>query len=169
MAATMEKFVDPGWAWAAYQPHARQPWDLALAAHLYRRAAFGAGWEQLQQALSDGPQRTVDRLLRPGTEVEDFNRRSDQSENVAAGSLDGLAAWWLRRMMETPHPLLEKMTLFWHSYFATNGGELNNARWMQEHVQLLRRHALGSFRSLVFVAPAPHAGAIVPSAAFCAF
>ena len=24
-------------------------------------------------------------------------------------------------MMETPHPLLEKMTLFWHSHFAING------------------------------------------------
>ena len=52
-------------------------------------------------------------------------------------------------MMETPHPLLEKMTLFWHGHFATNGGTLKNPRLMPQHLQLLRRHALGSFASLL--------------------
>ncbi len=141
--------ADPGRAWAPYEPDAARPWNLALAAHLYRRAAFGAGWEQLQQALADGPQRTVDKLLRPQADVEAFNRRCDESENVAAGSVDSLRAWWLRRMMETPHPLLEKMTLFWQGYFPVNAGEVNNPRLMKEHVQLLRRHALGSFGTLL--------------------
>ena len=139
----------PGWAWAPYEPDGQRPWSLALAAHLYRRSAFGAGWGQLQQALSDGPQRTVDKLLRPPADVESFNRRCDESENAAAGSIDGLRAWWLRRMMETPHPLLEKMTLFWHGYFAVNAGPVNNPRLMKEYVRLLRGHALGSFGSLL--------------------
>jgi uncharacterized protein (DUF1800 family) len=52
-------------------------------------------------------------------------------------------------MMETPHPLLEKMTLFWHNYFAVNAGPVNNPRLMQEHVRLLRSHALGPFSSLL--------------------
>jgi uncharacterized protein (DUF1800 family) len=147
--ATAEELRDPGWAWAAYEPDARRPWNLALAAHLYRRAAFGADWTQLQQALADGPQRTVDRLLEPQADVEAFNRTYDGHESVAAGSLDGLRAWWLRRMVETPQPLLEKMTLFWHNHFATNGAVVGNPRLMQEHVRLLRRHALGSFASLL--------------------
>ena len=141
--------ADPGWAWAPYAPEAQRPWNLALAAHLYRRATFGAGWGELQQALSDGPQRTVDKLLRPPADVEAFNRRYDESENAAAGSVDGLRAWWLRRMMETPHPLLEKMTLFWHSYFAVNAGPVNNPGLMRDYVRLLRSHALGSFDSLL--------------------
>ncbi len=141
--------ADPSWAWAPYEPDAQRPWSLALAAHLHRRATFGAGWEQLQQALSDGPQRTVDKLRRPPADVAAFNRRCDESENAAAGSVEGLRAWWLRRMMETPHPLLEKMTLFWHSYFAVNATEVNNPRLMKEHVRLLRSHALGSFGSLL--------------------
>ena len=146
---TAEEPADPGWAWAAYEPDAQRPWNLARAAHLYRRAAFGAGWEQLQQAFSEGAQRTVDRLLRPQADLEAFNRRYEESENAAAGSIDGLRAWWLRRMMETPHPLLEKMTLFWHGYFAVNVGEVNPPRLMHEHIQLLRSHALGSFNSLL--------------------
>ena len=66
--------VDPQWAWARYEPGAQSPWNLSLAGHLYRRAAFGATWEQLQQALREGPQRTLDRLLRPSQDVESFDR-----------------------------------------------------------------------------------------------
>jgi uncharacterized protein (DUF1800 family) len=149
MPATMKESVDPGWAWAAYEPDAQRPWTLALAAHLYRRAAFGANWQELQRALSEGPQRTVDKLLRPAADVEAFNRRCEEVEKAVGGSLDGLRAWWLRRMLETPHPLLEKMTLFWHGYFPVNAGELNLPQLMPEYVRLLRRHALGSFRSLL--------------------
>ena len=146
---TAGELTDPDWAWAAYEPDARRPWNLALAAHLYRRAAFGANWQQLQQALSEGPQATVDRLLRPPTDADTFNDAYDGHEDVAAGSIDGLRAWWLRRMIETPHPLLEKMTLFWHGHFATNAGAVKNPRLMHEHVQILRSHALGSFDVLL--------------------
>ena len=52
-------------------------------------------------------------------------------------------------MIQTPHPLLEKMTLFWHSHFATNAAEVKNARLMQQHIRLLRSQALGSFRILL--------------------
>jgi uncharacterized protein (DUF1800 family) len=146
--AVAEKLTDPGWAWAAYQPDAQRPWNLAQAGHLYRRAAFGAGWDQLQQALSDGPQRAISKLLRPEADTAKFNREYDEYE-TSAGSVTALRAWWLRRIILTPHPLLEKMTLFWHSHFATNSEKVKNARLMQRHVQLLRSHALNSFRALL--------------------
>jgi len=151
--AVAEKLTDPRWAWAAYQPDARRPWNLALAGHLYRRAAFGASWGQLQQALSDGPQRTVDKLLQPQADTAAFNSVYDEYEASAAGSIDGLRAWWLRRIIQTPHPLLEKMTLFWHSHFATNSVNVNNPRLMLRHVQLLRSQALNSFRDLLQAIP----------------
>ena len=81
--------------------------------------------------------------------MEAFNAAYDRHEGIADGSVSGLRAWWLRRMMETPHPLLEKMTLFWHSHFAMNGELVNDPRLMQDHVRLLRSHALGSFDSLL--------------------
>jgi uncharacterized protein (DUF1800 family) len=149
MMTQAEMPADPSWAWAAYEPGHDRPWNLAWAAHLYRRAAFGADWAQLQQALSDGPQRTVDKLLRPQTDVDAFNRTYDEQESLAAGSVDGLRAWWLRRMIETPHPLLEKMMLFWHGHFAVNATGVKDPRLMQQYVQLLRRHALGSFSDLL--------------------
>jgi uncharacterized protein (DUF1800 family) len=144
-----EELTDPGWAWAPYEPDARRPWTLALAGHLYRRAAWGANGTQLQRALADGPQRTVDRLLRPDADVDAFNRTCDDYESGTAGSVEGLRAWWLRRMIETPHPLLETMTLFWHSHFAADGAAVSNPRLMQAHLGLLRKYALGSFASLL--------------------
>ncbi len=142
-----DKPADPAWAWAPYEPDAQRPWGLPLAGHLYRRAGFGADWNQLQQAVADGPQKTVDRLIAPTGDVAAFNRTYDEFET--SGSVESLRAWWLRRMIHTPHPLLEKMTLFWHNHFATNSAKVKSARLMQQHVQLLRGHALGSFEPLL--------------------
>jgi len=145
--AVLKRLADPNWAWAAYQPDAERPWDLRAAGHLFRRAAFGAEWSQLQEALADGPQRSVDKLLAPDADMAEFNREQDAFENSA--SADSLRAWWLRRMIITPHPLLEKMTLFWHDHFATSNAKVKNPILMKNHVQLLRSHALGSFEPLL--------------------
>lgn len=143
--AGADKPADPRWAWAPYRPDDKRSWSLVRAGHLYRRAAFGAGWQQLQQALADGPQRTVDKLLHPDADVTAFNRTYDGYEASAAA----LRAWWLRRMLDTPHPLLEKMTLFWHGHFATSNVKVKNARLMHDHVRLLRSHALGRLEPLL--------------------
>jgi len=59
------------------------------------------------------------------------------------------AELWLYRMMETPYPLLEKMTLFWHGYFAVAASRVGRAGLVERHVRLLRRHALGRFDALL--------------------
>ncbi len=138
--------VDPARAWAPFLPDAERPWTLALAGHLLRRAAFGAGWEQLQRALSVGPERAVDELLRPPGDVEASDREFD-GYDASADSAEALRAWWLRRMIETPHPLRERMTLFWHDHFAIGTTGQQSGRTSREHLRLCRRHALGSFRA----------------------
>ena len=146
-----EPVSDPGWAWSLYESSPSQPWNLRFAAHLYRRTTFGATWKQLQQALTDGPQRTIDRLMQPDANINDFNQTYDKYESSATDSesTDTLRAWWLRRMLHTPHPLLEKMTLFWHNHFAVSNGNVKSARMMKQYIQQLRGHALGSFESLL--------------------
>ena len=148
--------ADPAWAWKAYQPDAHHPWNLRWAGHLYRRAGFGPSWKQLQQALADGPQTTIDRLLHPAVDVEAFNRTYDEYEAGAAseddnngGGLEMLRDWWLRRILQSPHPLLEKMTLFWHNHFAVSGKKVASGMLMQRHVKLLRSQALGNYRPLL--------------------
>lgn len=148
-SAIYEKLTDPDWAWAVYQPNDQQPWNLIKAGHLFRRAAFGADWNQLQQALTDGPQQTIDKLLKPQADTTAFNKTYDGYDNSAAGSINSLRAWWLRRIIQTPHPLLEKMTLFWHSHFATNSDKVKNPRLMLQHIRLLRSHTLNSFGDML--------------------
>ena len=142
---------DPAWAWAPYRPDDRRPWNLARAGHLFRRAGFGADWGTLRQALADGPEAAVGRLLRPEADTAAFNRQLDEYESAGAGagSAEGLRSWWLRRMIQTPHPLLEKMTLFWHGHLATSNAKVQNAQLVQQHVALLRKHALGRFDALL--------------------
>ncbi len=143
-----EQLADPQWAWARYDPDADRPWNLPLAGHLYRRAAFGGNWGQLQEALADGPQETVDRLVRPGSDVAEFNRTYDGFD-ADCGSMEALSAWWLRRAISSPHPLLEKMTLFWHNHFAVTNANVKDVRPMCNHVHLLRTHALGQLEPML--------------------
>jgi len=146
-----DKPLDPDWAWSPYRPDAQRPWNLPRAGHLYRRAAFGADWSQLQQAVVDGPQRTVERLLTPEGDVDAFNGKFDRYAAASAGSesADGLRPWWLMRMMQSPHPLLEKMTFFWHNHFALSGAKVKNGEMMLGYVQQLRSEALGRFDTML--------------------
>jgi len=145
--AGLKGLADPTWAWAAYEPDAQRPWDLRLAGHLFRRAAFGASWSQLQEALADGPKRSVQKLVAPEADVAAFN--SEEDALAVSASADSMRAWWLRRMVLTPHPLLEKMTLFWHDHFATSNAKVGSPALMRQHVQLLRGNALGRFEPLL--------------------
>src|SRR5262249_15486851 len=60
-----------------------------------------------------------------------------------------LQAWWLHRMLYSPHPLKEKVTLFWHNHFATSNAKVQSARFMLGQYDLLYRHALGNFRDML--------------------
>lgn len=139
---------DPTWAWTPFRPADAEGWNLQWAGHLWRRAGFGGTWEQLQQALADGAQRSVDKLLDPGVDVAGFNRTQDRWE-ASTDNADNLRAWWLRRMLQTPQPLLEKMTLFWHAFFGISATRAGNPALMCRHVQRLRSHALGKFDALL--------------------
>jgi uncharacterized protein (DUF1800 family) len=144
------KAIDPRWAWQPYRPSAEAPWDLRRVGHLYRRATFGATHDQLQQALKAGPEKTIDQILEG-----DKNDAFDAETNVLAESLtkvnNGLQLrdWWLYRMLYSPHPLREKLTLFWHNHFATSNSKVQNAGYMLGQYKLLRKHALGNFGQML--------------------
>ncbi len=142
--------VDSDWAWSRFEPNDHQAWDVSLAAHLYRRAGFSAETSELEAAAEESPADTVDRLLRGGATSTSFQTESESLAEtlLAGGNARQLAAWWLRSMLRTPHPLLEKTTLFWHGHFATSAEKVEDARAMYRQNQLLRRYAMGNFAAL---------------------
>ncbi len=60
-----------------------------------------------------------------------------------------LALWWADRMVATPRPLEEKMTLFWHGHFATSESKVRDYRMMLAQNRMLRAHATGNLRNLL--------------------
>lgn len=106
-------------------------------------------------------------IMRPATEEErrmvaEARRRQDE-ETLARAQLERqrreredrrqvgeMQKWWLRRMVETPRPLEEKMTLFWHGHFATNYRTIENSYHMYLQNHLFRRHAIGSFADMLY-------------------
>lgn len=58
--------------------------------------------------------------------------------------------WWFTRMVETPRPLEEKMTLFWHGHFATAYRPVENSYHMYLQNLFFRRNAVGSFADLLY-------------------
>jgi len=147
----MAEPIDPRWAWQPYQPSAQSPWDLKKVGHLYRRAAFGATAAELDAALRAGPDKAIDALLTGGPGQDEFDKLSAPLARSIARSNDNvhLPAWWLHRMLYSPHPLREKLTLFWHNHFATSNAKVQNTGFMLGQYELMQRHALGNFRELL--------------------
>jgi uncharacterized protein (DUF1800 family) len=56
--------------------------------------------------------------------------------------------WWLDRMVRSTQPLIERMTLIWHSWFATSI-ETASAQLMLNQNEMMRAHALGNFAGLL--------------------
>lgn len=125
--------------------------DIALMAHLMRRAGFGATGDELGDYVAKGYEATVEELLHPGEPgnlPDDLIRRYhvDQSE---ARQPDSAAAYWIYRMITTRCPLEEKITLFWHSLFATGYSKLNQARAQLDQIDMFRKYGLGGFDNLL--------------------
>ena len=59
-----------------------------------------------------------------------------------------LQKWWIKRMIETPRPLEEKMTLFFHGHFATGYRTIEDSFHMYQQNQLFRKFATGNFAQL---------------------
>jgi uncharacterized protein (DUF1800 family) len=125
--------------------------DLALIAHLLRRAGFGATRQELEAYTAMGYAATVDALLHPEhapAVAEDVIRRYHVDENSLM-LLENCQAYWAYRMVNTQRPLEEKLALFWHGVFATGYTKLNQPKAILRQIDLFRRYGLGSFRTLL--------------------
>jgi len=127
--------------------------DIALMAHLLRRAGFGATREELEDYVAQGYEATVEALLQPDEAFpaladEDLIRRYHVDENSLM-LIDSCQTYWLYRMINTRRPLEEKIGLFWHGVFATGYTKLNQPKAILNQIDMFRRYGLGSFRTLL--------------------
>ena len=89
---------------------------------------------------------TVERPARLKTMSEEERREYQQRE--ARRQFD-LKTWWMTEMLQTPSPLAERMTLFWHNHFVSSAQKVRSPQLMYRQNLLLRKHALGNFGELL--------------------
>ena len=125
--------------------------EIALIAHLMRRAGFGAPYEELEARAAKGYEATVEELLHPETQPDlerDLMMRY-QTQWVSQAGLEGQQEEWTFRMINTKRPLQEKITLFWHGILCTGHAKCEYPKQQQIEFDMFRNQGLGSFRDLL--------------------
>ena len=144
--------------------------------HLLRRAGFGARPDELGTYGALSIAQAVDALVnydRVPDEVDSFIGLPGYINTTIKGAFAPQSnivdsrQRWLFRMVHSNRPLQEKMTLFWHNYFATglskvtagikseNGTRLMAAKASEDpakqqgQIEMLRANALGTVRDLL--------------------
>ena len=147
-----------------------------LVEHLLRRAGFGLSEEfRTRFAGSVSYRQAVDWLVayRGDTDVDQFIGTPGYLGVTASGgfapntNIAHARQRWLFRMVHSPAPLVERMTLIWHHHFATahtkvagmygagDGTRLMAAKRSEDasgqmgQIEMLRQHAFGQFTTLL--------------------
>ncbi len=71
-----------------------------------------------------------------------------QNNRTRRENLIAMQQWWLGRMIASPAPLQEKMTLFWHGHFTSSPEKQTTAQELFMQNQIFREYALGNVREL---------------------
>jgi uncharacterized protein (DUF1800 family) len=146
-------------------------------AHLLRRAGFGASSDDLAIFDRLSYNGAVDRLLNYDSVPDDVDSKIGQAGFMGTTSngafspntvINDARQRWLFRMVHSNRPLQEKMTLFWHNYFATGYTKVSSAgsqdgtrmmaakaaedsRGQKGQIETLRDNALGTLNNLLNV------------------
>jgi len=155
------------------KPLAPADWTRERARHLLFQAGFGGSSQDVQTLFQLGPQEAVNRLVDFGSQsalkleppsaselpepVKNMARLSPQEKRDVNARLrredqqrlTELRAWWVRRMIQSPRPLEEKLTLFWHGLLTSGYQTVRSSYAMYQQNELLRRHAAGNYGALL--------------------
>ncbi len=133
---------------------------------LEKAVAHIVDYEEVPDAAPAGPDEFDPDIMRPPTPEErqaaqqarrsqdeetlaEMRRRRIERQQLDRRQIRELQVWWLKRMIETPRPLEEKLALFWHGHFATSYRAIEDSYHMYLQNRMYRRHAAGSFRELL--------------------
>jgi uncharacterized protein (DUF1800 family) len=124
---------------------------VAQAERLLWRAGFGPRKGEAEALAKLGLNGAVHALTHPGRERLVGPAPTDEKGRPLA-PYDAWGhdhTWWIDRMVRTSRPLVERMTLVWHDWFATSNDGVGSQRLMLQQNELFREHGLGSFQQLL--------------------
>jgi uncharacterized protein (DUF1800 family) len=125
------------------------------AAHLLRRMGFGGSPAEIDDLVARGREGAVEYLLDyrqiENTDLDGLLARSfdfSDPNNFERFNRAQLQRWWLTRMVHTRRQFEEKMTLFWHNFFATAASKVPDL-FMYLQNRMLRDVALDRFDQIL--------------------
>jgi uncharacterized protein (DUF1800 family) len=136
---------------ASRVPVYRGTFGRKQAERLLWRAGFGPRPGEAARVARKGLKRAVDDLVYP-PRARMTGRAPTDEDGVPLAPRDAWGhdhLWWLDRMVRTNQPLVERMTLVWHDWFATSNDGVGSQKWMLTQNQTMRTNALGSFERLL--------------------
>ena len=136
--------------------------------HLLKRTLFGVKKDDIDAFSGITLAQVVSTLLTPPTTeptppINNYGTAANTDDRIAPGTvwaydtengtyngarINSLRAWWIGNMVNQTQSIHEKMVLFWHNHFATRALD-TSALYMYNHVVMLRRNALGNFKTFV--------------------
>ncbi len=125
----------------------RAEWNESAASHLYRRAAFGASTDQLEDALQRGLRASVESILADDRPLQPMHEGI--TALLAQNDIADLQSWWLALILSGKGAWRERLTLVWHNHFATSFDKVQDVRLMNRQNELFRSTGSGDFRELL--------------------
>ncbi len=78
--------------------------------------------------------------------VEMFRNERQRRQRADRKQIAEMERWWFQRMVSTPRPFEEKLTLFWHGHFATGYRGIEDSYHMYLQNLFFRENAMGNFK-----------------------
>ncbi len=131
-------------------PVYRGRFGASQAERLLWRAGFGPAPGEAERLRRRGMRKAVLSLTRPKgrARLRGPAPRDDDGLPIAPRDAWGHdLLWWLDRMVRSDQPLVERMALVWHDWFAT--ADVGQVTLNLKQNELFRRRGLGSFESLL--------------------
>jgi len=128
--------------------HRRVPLNSGDIRHLFRRVGFGALDSDIAAHVGRARAEVVDAILTaPGT--VDPATSPDVAGMTRFEARQVLASWWVTEMATSPAPVIERLTLFWHSHFACSTNKVTKVSLLRDQHVTFRRLGAGPFLDLV--------------------
>lgn len=127
------------------------PFGLPQANRLLHRAGFGPVAGQAEQLVSLGLTGAVYSLTRPSGAANLIGPPPTDDDGNPLAPADAWGhngLWWLDRMVRGDQPLVERMALVFHDWFATSQDGVSKPQQMIDQSNLFRARCLGSFLDL---------------------
>ncbi|HEY4347296.1 MAG TPA: DUF1800 domain-containing protein [Gaiellaceae bacterium] len=136
---------------SAQVPVYKGPFGKPQAERLLWRAGFGAKAGEADALVKLGLKHAVHALTRPPSyQLVGPAPTADKGRPLSPAAVIGDDhLFWLDKMVRTNAPLVERMTLIWHSWFATSNQGVASQQLMLAQNDFFRGLALGSFGDIL--------------------